>query len=160
MLPHELESLNSSYDFLSERTKILKIYLFLLDAASWIGALLSWCGALGFENKIVLNQTLCISGGRDEKPLIDDDAVMNSVEKMFVAKNDPKKDGKKVSWNRFESQKNRNTSTTLRCANILQGRPSGEEVRGGVNPFRVLVGREGSQGGPRAAVIVCVQPCR
>ena len=76
------------YDFLTERTKILKIYFFLLDTASWIGALLSWCGALGFENKIVLNQTLCISGGREEKPLIDDDAVMNSVEKMFVAKND------------------------------------------------------------------------
>ena len=76
------------YDFLTQRTKILKIYFFLLDTASWIGALLSWCGALGFENKIVLNQTLCISGGREEKPLIDDDAVMNSVEKMFVAKND------------------------------------------------------------------------
>ena len=76
------------YDFLTERTKILKIYFFLLDTASWIGALLSWCGALGFENKIVLNQTLCISGGREEKPLIDDDAVMNSVEKKFVAKND------------------------------------------------------------------------
>ena len=76
------------YDFLTERTKILKIYFFLLDTASWIRALLSWCGALGFENKIVLNQTLCISGGREEKPLIDDDAVMNSVEKMFVAKND------------------------------------------------------------------------
>ena len=25
---------------------------------------------------------------QEEKPLIDDDAVMNSVEKMFVAKND------------------------------------------------------------------------